>query len=83
MYPKELLNIMFNFLFRVFYNDIFPLFYPPTSSYQQVTLSTFSYLNIYFIYIQNLGSLVSAAHICVGVGHPPEHGKPTSAHILQ
>lgn len=44
---------------------------PP--SYQQVTLSTLSHLNIY---IYNLGSLVSAAHICVGVGHPPV---PTSS----
>lgn len=53
---------------------------PPVSSFQLDTL--LSQLHVCSSFFDNPLSSVSASHMCMGVGHPPEHGEPPSGHIF-
>lgn len=53
------------------YDHIHPYFSPPTLP---MCPQTCNFSNLIF---DNPPSTISAVYMCMGVGHPPEHEKPT------
>lgn len=64
-------------MFTVKYANAYPFF---PNSYIFSTTPSHLYVSLFF---DNLLSPVTASHVCIGGGHPVEHGKPNKGYNLK